>query len=66
MTGRVEYLTAAGTYTETNAAVCSVLHMTAPCTAPASSTHASMSDDVTLVVTATNTGNGWYEYTTSP
>jgi len=25
-----------------------------------------MSRDLKVVVTTTNTGNGWYEYTTSP
>ena len=66
ITGHVEKLTAAGTYTQANGAICSAFHMTSPCTLPASSTHASMSDDLKVVATATNTGNGWYEYATSP
>ncbi|HEY0519948.1 MAG TPA: hypothetical protein VGC84_10695, partial [Ilumatobacteraceae bacterium] len=66
ITGNIEELTAHGIYTETNAAICSALRMTTPCTVPASSTRASMSRDLKVVVTATNTGNGWYEYTTSP
>jgi hypothetical protein len=64
----VETLTSAQTYVETGDTLkCRVFgHPIAPCTIPAYSTGAQVSDDLRLVATTTDTGAGWYEYSTAP
>ena len=66
ITGNVESLTRADTYEETRDFICRIFLQQAPCTLPASSNGAQMTDDLQVVGTTTSTGAGWYEYSVAP
>jgi hypothetical protein len=66
ITGTVESLTRADTYEETRDFICRPIQQPVPCTLPATSVGAQVSDDLKVVATTTRTGAGWYEYTVAP
>ena len=63
-----ETLSGSETYVEThNALKCRLFGVfDPPCTVPSLSVGAQVSDDLRVVVTTTDTGKGWYEYTAAP
>jgi hypothetical protein len=66
ITGNIETLTQAETYEETNELLCRIIMQQAPCTLPAGSVGAQVSDDLQVIGTTTSTGAGWYEYSVAP
>lgn len=63
LSGHIEHLTAAITYTETDPNLC---NGAAPCTITARSIRGQVTNDLRVVATTTSTAKGWYEYTASP
>jgi hypothetical protein len=51
---------------ETPDFICRPIQQPVPCTLPATSVGAQVSDDLKVVATTTRTGAGWYEYTVVP
>jgi hypothetical protein len=66
VTGNVESLTRAETYEETRDFICRPIRQQTPCTLPARSNGAQVSDDLQVVASTTSTGAGWYEYSVTP
>jgi hypothetical protein len=66
VTGNVESLSRAATYEETRDFICRPIRQQTPCTLPARSSGAQVSDDLQVVGTTTSTGAGWYEYSVAP
>ena len=62
-----ETLAQTQTYVETYSVKCRMSGFQGtPCTRGALSARGQVSDDLRLVVTTTDTGKGWYEYTSTP